>query len=1255
MCVPATKTITISNLEPSEELIITHISLDSQYMEIKPDAKTPLRISAKKNLTLTITYSSNLYGEQDTFIYFTFSKKTYIYKVKAYGIANSFGIEPIFRSTLYPEETVIIPIEITNPSTTDTIKLLCIKSEEQQIKLIFPSHNGTKSFCSRLPAYIIPPMQKMLLFNMHYTTKNPGVLMSHIQIIGEKETKFIIPVILRSHIFPIIISPRLLDFGIIPMNSKPQALRLILDTKFPVNIHGVYSKPNPNLVINLPTIDQPNKIFAANPWSVNLGYIAFYSSQPGIYRGEIYVQTNVTGILELEFIAEVIPKPLFVTNNRIGIDFNNESVTELISVESFLSYRTAITKVETSNKNIIASNFCPHELRKDELSNCISFLNETRKSFQLNIFYDNIQQQRLPLLAQITVLGTELLLSVPVLFYDSSIYCSYYKNEENKNMGTIRKNYVRQKCSTIREIDLGAYGDALNYFELNITKPGDDPITVNHINLSSVLHFACLDAVQVINTTTGDQIENFKIDKYSGFKEGTKIHMDSHTIIIIRLALYSAYCGNGKKINHTDGSFIESMLGIDINTKLINVGLKYQFMAGELNLYSSEIAFDGGFPGFVQVHPFYVKSSFKQPLRIIRITSTDKRISFVLKNKVVNPNSRELLGEIVYNSSKLSDEESLQRYYKKIVNWQQNSITLKELKIWKKREDFWEDLHKKEGLYFSSNIFIETEYIQQIKVPVKAKQVKPMISSTNEITFEMIETGGYIEKGITIYNPLDRPLKIQLFITADWQINPKEQIHIGPYVNKRCFHSPERSHLNDECCYLARKRGSTIYLTNQDHLTEANTNDIINENDKFLEQACENIEIASYDDPRVKNVTKEEDKSFLNWILSLFNENATEEIIEPEKKPYWIHNNFSQAPIILAPGASLRVYPIIFSPKTSGLHHGALLIKNNLTIISPVKLNGKSGSGIIEFTQEINPITQAKDSIQVLPVEINKLVSKSSGGEPNHYIKIPIVHSEVIRTLAGRDLFMFETIYDILKMRKFAAKAYQQRTFIMRNSGNLPLKIKKISIAGQGCNALGFSIAKCENLILSPKEHYKLVIDYHVSGSRLSITIPIIFYTTYGTQTFYISVATNEDVLNTVQMLTSEEKPLEQTWRLILAAVLAMMVFGVCCFCLEELLLYPHVIDRDNVINQIRKSRKFDNYLIERSVFTAAGLKLEESRAQLWKRHVQVNLLSITLKKLPEKKLEVKVEVEGKKQEKEMEKNVSSTGAISGEKASYFI
>jgi hypothetical protein len=182
------------------------------------------------------------------------------------------------------------------------------------------------------------------------------------------------------------------------------------------------------------------------------------------------------------------------------------------------------------------------------------------------------------------------------------------------------------------------------------------------------------------------------------------------------------------------------------------------------------------------------------------------------------------------------------------------------------------------------------------------------------------------------------------------------------------------------------------------------------------------------------------------------------------------------------------------------------------------------------------------------------------------------------------------------------------------------MKIKRISIAGQGCQALGFRISKCGNIMLSPKEHYKFVIDYHISGSRLSITIPIIFYTTYGTQTFYISVATNEDVLNTVQMLTSDDKPREQSWRLILGGLLAMMVFGVCCFCLEEILLLPLVNDRDNVINQIRKTRKFDSFLIEKSVFTAAELKLEESRTQLWKRQGQVNKLSLFIIGITHKK-----------------------------------
>ena len=52
------------------------------------------------------------------------------------------------------------------------------------------------------------------------------------------------------------------------------------------------------------------------------------------------------------------------------------------------------------------------------------------------------------------------------------------------------------------------------------------------------------------------------------------------------------------------------------------------------------------------------------------------------------------------------------------------------------------------------------------------------------------------------------------------------------------------------------------------------------------------------------------------------------------------------------------------------------------------------------------------------------------------------------------------------------------RFFVLKNIGNLPMRINKISIQNSGCSGFGFHILNCQGFLVSPKEEYILKISF---------------------------------------------------------------------------------------------------------------------------------------------------------------------------------
>lgn len=80
------------------------------------------------------------------------------------------------------------------------------------------------------------------------------------------------------------------------------------------------------------------------------------------------------------------------------------------------------------------------------------------------------------------------------------------------------------------------------------------------------------------------------------------------------------------------------------------------------------------------------------------------------------------------------------------------------------------------------------------------------------------------------------------------------------------------------------------------------------------------------------------------------------------------------------------------------------------------------------------------------------------------------------------------------------------RSFIAKNVGNLPLKIEKMSIKNQGCEAYGFRVMNCEGFELLPEQEREILISYYPDPSLNYFVREFFIYTNEGLLRFDLEV-----------------------------------------------------------------------------------------------------------------------------------------------------
>ena len=620
----------------------------------------------------------------------------------------------------------------------------------------------------------------------------------------------------------------------------------------------------------------------------------------------------------------------------------------------------------------------------------------------------------------------------------------------------------------------------------------------------------------------GELIEKIK-EKYNnpGNNKSISFTIYPNTAVKLSINLISQKMNSDKTVKN------EIIFQYSENYKFI-LSLNASILKGDFYLSEKSYIYEPAFPGLYQNKIIEAKNNYNVPINILSVTSTDKRIIYKLLIDKIYPNEKISLINILFDPSKyfefrkgyelnmsniltykelylwkiedkyfdsleITDQTSIKANLSIKTNVDTEYINLKGLLIKP-------NLVKKEKINFGLNqigkpagIFIEginpsdkmlliklllaDEYYNNIHWNnMFNKNDKLLLSKNSDL---IIFNCNFILKinstNVIKYEQIIIPEKIDPIELRKGSFDKKELIRLlYKYGNDNVKNYLYKSE-NILCKYDKKKQIEILFNKNNEYnyaISQLYSKEFNEEISSVKNMTFKDID----EDTQYKFVEK---KSFIYTIISyLFNLYlkyfmnmfiySNINIVE-NTQSFFIPKNIQNKIYQIPPHKTFSIGPIIFKPNKTGIIRGTLFLKNNLTILYPLKLEGEGGGGIIRFFDYYRGINKKRCKIY---------------NERNLLIEID------------------EEIYET-EIKNSGNKF--NRTFSLMNVGNLPLVIKNVTLDNSNeCISDNLRIIQCKEISISPKE--MIDIDIEISPNYRTSALNKIIYFNTEYQSFYLNV-----------------------------------------------------------------------------------------------------------------------------------------------------
>ena len=610
---------------------------------------------------------------------------------------------------------------------------------------------------------------------------------------------------------------------------------------------------------------------------------------------------------------------------------------------------------------------------------------------------------------------------------------------------------------------------------------------------------------------------------------------------LIEMFPYSAIKFSYEIFPEKEGLFTAEIIYTFSNNKTVKIILKGYCYKGKLHIGPSIVRFDPAFPGLIPYKIISSKSTFSRNLTILDYESTNNRIIPKLITKRISPDNRTLLMKIIFDPLKSDLDEDFmidinpyQNYitYKELFLWKEKN------KLWERCELLGKT-EINANITISTEINDEKIRVKAFLTKPSLIKNNEFIKN-NEIDLNLIQIGQTENIFFDIYNPSDVVMGFKIMLASEefsdvnnnsmfdindeyrfntnkkilimkcyfqnkgnmsFNYNPNNNIIIEDYIDINELKNGKydkmklirklidfgnddvKKKISETSKIICKYKTKFIYeillrstIGNKFYMSKLFSKNFTNNIPIIVEMTDKKMNIEN------KNIFSSKKNIFkylFNKINSIFIKSKIKQIKHQKitNQSFFLDESVSHRLFTLFPGKKYRIGPIKYHPFDCSKSSVTLFIKNNLTILYPIKIKGQGGNGNANF--------------------IN--FKKNSRNK-----KMKLINNSKLIIDIDKDVFENEMIN----------KDNITRTITLSNNGTLPLIIKNISIENSGCEGYGIKILQCDEFDLIPNENIDIDIMIIPDFIFYNSEKEIFFYSEYQKISLKIIVNIQKDILS---------------------------------------------------------------------------------------------------------------------------------------------
>ncbi|XP_068240543.1 transmembrane protein 131 isoform X9 [Palaemon carinicauda] len=992
------------------------------------------------NTSFDVVFLGREEGLIENTIFIHTSIGTYKYGVRAVGTGNPYRLRPLVgvRMPLNSSYSPLIQLHNPHPRSLQVTEMYSTGGD-LHLELLSGTQEGQKN------VWNIPPYHTRPLMRANFVARRENNHTAYVRIVtSEADSDYlVVPVEVEVSGQPGLFCPQDgLHFGLRTPNDPPTTLPLHLLNSAHKHIHiqNVITTPVNDAI----TIDfKPVKIPPGTVRPTEVATVTFDPSKASSVKkvsGKILIKSKVSAYkLSVPFTVDLLQGALLyntsITRFYTGADKGTHEPQSSVSYGTVAGVMPSSVTGIVEGGSIVTSNPSsePRNLTLTNTFPCpvviynLTLPEDAKKHFEIGwdgpVVVDEGQSAHVATLrllsvgsdarmsTSITVHTNITTIKIPLCAYNGKLtkYIPPVGGDSWLDFGTLgmgeqRDLYFYVINENPVELRLRGWGS-------NLTRSAVELMGVEEGNMTTIRTRNNM-TYSSKSTIWGQGVSGYA-DNLENEGEEPKLFLKPHHYAAFRIGVLTP---------DTEGIFIAESF-VQTQFEQIKIPFRLRTADGSLSIVPNTLMFDNAFPGKVSQQNLHILSSFGHPMTVkeVKPLPFDKRFSYEPSQNAsptLQPGHKSFIGRLVFDPKVECGSECYTGFplSGKVGQQWVNTLSLTshvadtDTSLYSTLRSKYQNLS---ATIFNTSIVLHTSEVHGFHFTAQASLKWPSLTSPSHLIFPLTQVVNTSIREVFVENPSSLPVVAQILL-----------LHQYPVTQQL------RSIIQDQL-----PKGHSV-------LSEDSSS---SQSDVFTLIDADSVGTGARGGrmpPPAPEITS-----------GVAQHRRT---LEEQFKTRVSKDSIA---LILEPGVKVKVR-LSFTPPDDKMHSSVLLVRNNLTVIDAMLVQGRGGRGFLKFGSR-KPGSSHPLNFNIGPKHLKDCDNSRSSKyyQPNFTVK---------------------------------------RSFTARNTGELPVQVWGFNINDLPCEGYGFKVLNCEGFELAPNASHKVDIAFTPDFTLSKVQQRLVIHTNLG-------------------------------------------------------------------------------------------------------------------------------------------------------------